>query len=86
MENNKELVEIKTKIIQSLNNGKYYNKRHTPINNVCKRISSVPCKKIKRAVKELRKEKIIIIKPTYHGMDVCLNVKMKKEIDNYLYN
>ena len=57
MENNKELVEIKTKIIQSLNNGKYYNKRHTPINNVCKRISSAHARKSKEQLKNLEKKK-----------------------------
>lgn len=75
---------IKIKIISSLNNGKYYNKRHTPIDHVCKRLANIPCKTIKKAIKELRKEKIINIKPTYHGSDVSLNVKKKKEIDKYL--
>ena len=84
MGKNNEISEIKIKIISSLNNGKYYNKRHTPIGNVCKRLSNIPCKKIKKAIKELKKEKIITVKPTYHGADVSLNVKKKKEIDNYL--
>ncbi|MBR2558016.1 MAG: hypothetical protein IKE95_06600 [Methanobrevibacter sp.] len=84
MGKNSKLDETKIKIINSLNNGKYYNKRHTPMDNVCKRLTQIPCKKIKKAIKELRKEEIIKIKPTYHGADVSLNVKKKKEIDEYL--
>ncbi len=75
---------IKIKIIKSLHKDHYYNKRHTPVMHVCKRLSNIPCKYIKKAPKELKKEKIIIVKPTYHGPDVSLNVKKKKEIGHYL--
>ena len=75
---------IKMKIIRSLHKDHYYNKRHTPIIHVCKRLANIPCKKIKKAMKELKRENILNIKPTYHGMDISLNVKKKKEIDEYL--
>ena len=38
--------EIKKRIIFSLHRGSYYNSRHTPKKNLCKRLSSIPCKKI----------------------------------------
>ena len=79
-----ELEKIKIAIIKSLHKNRYYNKRHTPIIHICKRLPKIPCKKIKKGITELRKEEVIIIKPTYHGADVCLNVKKKKEIDKYL--
>lgn len=79
---NQEMVKIR--IITSLHKNHYYNKRHTPVMHVCKRLSNIPCKYIKKALKELKREKIIKVKPTYHGMDVSLNVKKKKEIDHYL--
>ena len=75
---------VKSNIIRSLHKDRYYNKRHTPISHVCKRLAKISCKHIKKAIKELRKEEILIIKPTYHGFDVSLNVKKKKEIDEYL--
>lgn len=75
---------IKKRIIKSLHKDRYYNKRHTTVMHVCKRLSNIPCKYIKKILKELRKEEIIIFKPTYHGLDVSLNVKKKKEIDHYL--
>ncbi len=84
MGKNSEISKIKIKIIYSLNNGKYFNKRHTPIDNVCKRLRPIPCKDVKKAIKELRKEEIVNLKPTYHGADICLNVKKKKKIDEYL--
>ncbi len=75
---------VKIAVIKSLHKNRYYNKRHTPIIHVCKRLPKIPCKYIKKALKELKKEKIVTIKPTYHGADVCLNVKKKKEINQYL--
>lgn len=80
----KKWKKTKFKIIYTLHKKRYYNKRHTPIDNICKRIPKIPCKEIKKAVSELKKEEIIIFKPTYHGMDVCLNVKRKREIYKYL--
>lgn len=75
---------IKIRIIKSMHKDSYYNKRHTPIMHVCKRLSNIPCKNIKKAIKELKKENILTVKPTYHGIDISLNVKKKKEIDEYL--
>ena len=51
MGKNNELVKIKIRIVYSLNNGKYYNKRHTPIDNICKRLAQIPAKKLKKQSK-----------------------------------
>ncbi|MBQ8017545.1 MAG: hypothetical protein IJ258_05495 [Methanobrevibacter sp.] len=64
--------KVKIDVINSLHKNKYYNKRHTPITHVCKRLPKIPCKYIKNAINELKKEEIIKIKPTYHGKDVYL--------------
>lgn len=84
MVKNEELFEAKLKIIYTLHKKRHYNKRHTPIDFVCKRNPTIPCKRIKKALTELKKEEIIKVKPTYHGQDICLNIKKKKEIDKYL--
>lgn len=84
MANSEEMMKTKVKIIYTLHQKRYYNKRHTPIDFICKRIPKIPCKKLKKAINELKKEEIISLKPTYHGTDVSLNVKKKKEIDKYL--
>lgn len=84
MDKKLELETVKQSVIKSLHKHSYYNKRHTPIKHVCKRLPKISCKKIKKAIKELKNESIITVKPTYHGADICLNVKKKKEIDKYL--
>ncbi len=84
MEQDEEILKAKLGVIYTLHAKSYYNKRHPPIDFVCKKLAQIPCKKIKKAIKELRKEKTINIKPTYHGNDVSLNVKKKNEIDKYL--
>ncbi|MBQ2665877.1 hypothetical protein [Methanobrevibacter sp.] len=65
MAKNEEMFETKLRIIYTLHKKRYYNSRHTPISFVCKRNPTTPCKKIKKAITELKKEQIIIIKPTY---------------------
>ena len=84
MARNEETAKAKIKIIYTLHQKRYYNKRHTPIDFLCKRNPKIACKTIKKAINELKKEDILIMKPTYHGTDVSLNVKKKKEIDEYL--
>lgn len=54
--------EIEIKIVYALHRRAYYNKRHTPIKNVCNRLSYIPCKQINKAVKKLHKKGIIGIK------------------------
>jgi hypothetical protein len=78
MDKKLELEKIKSEVIYSLHKNRFYNKRHTPIIHVCKRLPKIPCKKIKKSIKELKNDEIIKVKPTYHGPDVCLNVKKKK--------
>lgn len=84
MAKSEEILEAKLKIIYTLHQKRHYNKRHTSIDLVCKRLPNIPCKYVKKALKELNKEEIVIFKPTYHGTDVSLNVKKKKEIDHCL--
>lgn len=62
----------------------YFNKRHTPISNVCNKLSQIPCKYIKKELNELYKIKLIRYKKTNHGNDVFLNIKKKKEIEDIL--
>lgn len=62
----------------------YFNKRHTPVSNVCNKLSQILCKTIKKELDNLYKVKIVRYKKTHHGKDVFLNVKMKKEIENII--
>ena len=80
MVKNKTSNEIRTKILFFMWKNRYFNKRHTPITNICNKLSEIPCKLINKEIKKLHAERIIGFKKTNHGLDVYLNYKMKKEI------
>lgn len=75
---------IQEEILFFLYHNKYFNKRHTPISNICNKLSGIPCKYIKNELKSLYKLKFIRFKKTKHGNDVFLNIKMKKEIEDII--
>lgn len=75
---------IKEDVLFFLYRNHYFNKRHTPIVNVCNKLSQFPCKKIKKELDYLNKREIIRYKKTGHGQDVYLNVRMKKEIEEII--
>ena len=64
----------------------YFNKRHTPISNLCNNLQSTynPCKYIKKELSNLNKMHLINFKKTHHGKDVFLNVKKKGKIEKIL--
>ncbi|MBQ2666328.1 hypothetical protein [Methanobrevibacter sp.] len=75
---------IQEEILFFLYQNKYFNKRHTPISNICNKLSQIPCKYIKNELKNLYRIKLIRFKKTKHGIDVFLNVKMKREIEGII--
>lgn len=76
--------DLQKEIVFSLYRNRYFSKRHTPMDNVCKRLSEIPCKEIRMEVKNLMKMELILPKQTAHGFDIRLNVKMKKEIESLI--
>lgn len=58
MEKNEKILEAKLGVIYTLHAKSYYNKRHTPIDYVCKRLAHIPCKNIKKAIIKKVKEEI----------------------------
>ena len=75
---------IDEEILFFLYHDKYFNKRHTPISNICNKLSQIPCKYIKKELKNLYKLHLIRFKKTNHGTDVFLNIKMIDEIENII--
>ena len=57
--------------------------KHTNINNLPKGLSNRMrvSKEIKKAIEELLKEQILISKPTHYGLEVSLNPRKVKEIE-----
>ena len=81
---NMETNTIMEDILFFLYRNHYFNKRHTPIINVCNKLSHLPCKHIKKELDNLYRTKIVRYKKTNHGKDVFLNIKMKKEIEEII--
>ena len=71
---------VQEDILFFLYQNRYFNKRHTPISNICNKLSQIPCKYIKNELKNLYKLELIRFKKTKHGNDVYL----KKEIENII--
>ena len=57
--------------------------KHTNINNLPKGLSNElrVSREVKKAVDELLKEGILLSKPTHYGLEVSLNPKRIKEIE-----
>lgn len=57
--------------------------KHTNINNLPKGLSNElrVSKNVKRVIEELIKEQILLSKPTNYGLEVSLNPKRIKEIE-----
>ena len=75
---------IQEAILFFLYHDKYFNKRHTPIINVCNKLSQILCKYIRKELKNLYKLKLISFKKTKYGNDVFLNIGKKKEIEEII--
>ncbi len=58
---------IRQEILFFLYRNHYFNKRHTPISNVCNKLSRFPCKKVKNELNDLFKVQIVRYKKTGHG-------------------
>ncbi|AMK15577.1 hypothetical protein [Methanobrevibacter olleyae] len=72
--------EIGERILFFLYRSNYWQKRHTPIENICNKLSNIPCKYIKKELRIMSKKELIRYKKTHHGVDIFLNIAKKKEI------
>ena len=77
---------IKKFIVRKLYRKRMWLHKHTNINNLPKglpnklRIS----KQVKKAIEELLSEQILLSKPTHYGLEVSLNSKKIKEIEELI--
>ena len=74
---------IKKFIVRKLYRKKMWMHKHTNINNLPKGLSNElrASKEVKKAIEGLLKEQILISKPTHYGLEVSLNIKKIKVID-----
>ena len=71
---------IQMEILYSLRRTGHIGSRHTPIKNVCRRLSHYECKKITREIRNLIKKELILPYITHHDKDIRLNPKKMKII------
>jgi len=72
---------IKAKVLFALARKNKWLHAHTPLTNVIKWVRiKRDGKLLKKLVNEMRKEGLVLIKPTYYGEEISLNVHQKDEI------
>ena len=76
--------EIKGKILHKLTRAGKFEHSHTSIDNLQKGFPSDLRGRVKDTIKELKKEGILISKPTSYGEQVSINLEMKEKIMYYI--
>lgn len=75
---------IQKKIIFSLYRTKHIGSRHTPMDKVCKRLTPISCKNIRKEIKNLMKKQLILPYKTGHDPDIRLNPKKLEQIGKFI--
>jgi hypothetical protein len=76
--------EIKGKILHKLTRLGKFKHSHTSIDNLPKGFPGDLKGRVKTLVKELEKEKILLVKPTSYGKEVSINNKEINKIMDYI--
>ena len=81
-----ERLIIKKFIVRKLYRKRVWLHKHTSIHNLPKGLSNElrVLKEVKKAIDELLKEQILLSKPTHYGLEVSLNPKKIKEIEELI--
>lgn len=81
-----ERLIIKKFIVRKLYRKKIWLHRHTSIHNLPKGLSNElrVSKEVRKAIEELLKEQILLSKPTHYGLEVSLNPKKIREIEELI--
>ena len=76
--------EIKGKILHKLTRLGKFKHSHTSIDNLPKGFPPEIRKRVKELSKELKKERILLSKPTNYGEEISINPEMKERILYYI--
>ncbi len=76
--------EIKGKILHKLTRLGKFKHSHTSIDNLPKGFPPEIRKRVKEMTKELKKERILLSKPTSYGEEVSVNPELKERIFYYI--
>ncbi|MBS3083255.1 hypothetical protein J4423_00455 [Candidatus Pacearchaeota archaeon] len=78
--------EIEKFILRKLVRHRIWTHKHTSIHNLQKGLPDhlKSRKEVRKAIEDLLKNKFISSKPTHYGLEVSLNIEMKKEIEDII--
>ena len=78
--------DIKRFILRKLVRHRIWMHKHTSIHNLRKGLPDnlKNKKEIKKVISDLLKEGLLLSKPTHYGLEVSLNIKKKKEIEDFI--
>jgi len=76
--------QIKGKILYKLTRLGKFNHSHTSIDNLPKGFPMDVRGRVKDMAEELKKEGILLSKPTSYGEEVSINHTMKDKVDSYI--
>ena len=81
-----ERLVVKKFILRKLYRRKIWLHKHTSIHNLPKGLSNElrVSKEVRKAIEELLKEQILLSKPTHYGLEVSLNPKKIREIEELI--
>ena len=86
MDKEEIIYQIKRHILEKLLLHRYWQHKHTNINNLAKGLPSHlrSSKYVRRAIKELLNNDFLTSKPTHYGLEISLNIRKKKEIEDFV--
>lgn len=78
--------EIKKFILKKLVRHRMWMHKHTSIHNLPKGLPDYlrSKKEVRKVIDELLKQGFLLSKPTSYGLEISLNIKMKKEIEYFI--
>ena len=76
--------EIKGKILHKLTRMGKFEHSHTAIENLQKGFPKDMVGRVKEMIKELKKESILLVKPTNYGEHVSINLDKKDKVMEYV--
>ncbi len=79
---------IKRFILRKLVRHRMWMHKHTSIHNLSKGLPDWlrSKKEVKKVIEELLKQGFLLSKPTNYGLEVSLNIRKKKEIEDFIGN
>ena len=79
---------IKRFILRKLVRHRIWMHKHTSIHNLAKGLPDWlrSRKEVKKVIEELLKQRFLLSKPTNYGLEVSLNIRKKKEIEDFVGN